>query len=167
VQNLLYDISQIAIPFDNVDAELVQLPQRWRPDDIGRFMIVFGPVSSVFDICTFALMWFVFGATTGAQAPLFQAGWFIEGLATQTLIVHMIRTQKIPFLQSRPAPPLLLMTVAIVAVGLLAVTGPLSHLFKFLPLPLAYFPWWLAIVGGYVVLTQVVKSWYLRRYGWQ
>jgi P-type Mg2+ transporter len=167
VQNLLYDISQTAIPFDNVDPELVQLPQRWRPDDIGRFMIVFGPVSSVFDICTFALMWYVFGATTEAQAPLFQAGWFIEGLATQTLIVHMIRTQKIPFLQSRPAPPLLLMTVAIVAVGLLAVTGPLSHLFKFLPLPLAYFPWWLAIVGGYVVLTQVVKSWYLRRYGWQ
>jgi len=167
VQNLLYDISQTAIPFDNVDPELVQYPQRWRPDDIGRFMIVFGPVSSVFDICTFALMWFVFGATTEAQAPLFQAGWFLEGLATQTLIVHMIRTQKVPFIQSRPALPLMVTTIAIVAFGMLIVVGPMAHVFKFAPLPLAYFPWWLAIVGGYVVLTQVVKTWYLRRFGWQ
>jgi len=167
VQNLLYDISQTAIPFDNVDAELVQSPQRWRPDDIGRFMVVFGPVSSVFDILTYAVMWFVFGATTEAQAPLFQAGWFVEGLATQTLIVHMIRTQKIPFIQSRPATPLLLMTIAVVAFGLLIVVGPMAHVFRFAPLPLAYFSWWGAMVVGYVVLTQVVKSWYLRRYGWQ
>jgi Mg2+-importing ATPase len=167
VQNLLYDISQTAIPFDNVDPELVQYPQRWRPDDIGRFMLVFGPVSSVFDICTFALMWFVFGATTEARAPLFQAGWFIEGLATQTLIVHMIRTQKLPFIQSRPALPLLLMTIAIVGFGMLIVIGPMAHVFKFEPLPPAYFPWWLAIVSGYVMLTQVVKTWYLRRFGWQ
>jgi len=167
VQNLLYDISQTAIPFDNVDPELVQQPQRWRADDIGRFMIVFGPVSSVFDIGTFAVMWFVFGATTQATSPLFQAGWFLEGLATQTLIVHMIRTQKLPFIQSRPATPLLLTTIAIVAFGMAIVTGPLAHLFKFAPLPAAYFPWWAAMIAGYIALTQVVKSWYLRRYGWQ
>ena len=167
VQNLLYDISQTAIPFDNVDPELVQYPQRWRPDDIGRFMIVFGPVSSVFDICTFAVMWFVFGATTEALSPLFQAGWFIEGLATQTLIVHMIRTQKLPFIQSRPALPLLLTTIAIVAFGMLIAVGPLAHVFKFSPLPLAYFPWWIAMLVGYIMLTQVVKTWYLRRFGWQ
>ncbi len=167
VQNLLYDISQTAIPFDNVDPELVQQPQRWRPDDIGRFMVVFGPVSSVFDICTYAVMWFVFGATTDAQSPLFQAGWFVEGLATQTLIVHMIRTQKLPFVQSRPAAPLLLMTIAVVAFGMLIAVGPMAHVFKFASLPLAYFPWWAAMVGGYIVLTQVVKAWYLRRYGWQ
>jgi Mg2+-importing ATPase len=167
VQNLMYDISQTAIPFDNVDAELVQYPQRWRPDDIGRFMVVFGPVSSVFDICTYAVMWFVFGATTEAASPLFQAGWFLEGLATQTLIVHMIRTQKLPFIQSRPGIPLLLTTIAIVAVGILIVTTPMAHVFKFAQLPGAYFPWWVAMVAGYVVLTQVVKSWYLHRYGWQ
>jgi Mg2+-importing ATPase len=167
VQNLLYDISQTAIPFDNVDPELVQYPQRWRPDDIGRFMIVFGPVSSVFDICTFAVMWFVFGATTEALSPLFQSGWFIEGLATQTLIVHMIRTQKLPFIQSRPALPLLLTTIAIVAFGMLIAVGPLAHVFKFSPLPLAYFPWWIAMLAGYIALTQVVKTWYLRRFGWQ
>jgi P-type Mg2+ transporter len=167
VQNLLYDISQTAIPFDNVDPELVQQPQRWRPDDIGRFMVVFGPVSSVFDICTYAVMWFVFGATTDAQSPLFQAGWFVEGLATQTLIVHMIRTQKLPFVQSRPGTPLLLMTIAVVAFGMLIAVGPMAHVFKFAPLPLAYFPWWAAMVGGYIVLIQVVKTWYLRRFGWQ
>jgi Mg2+-importing ATPase len=130
-------------------------------------MVVFGPVSSIFDIGTFAVMWYVFGATTEAQSPLFQAGWFVEGLATQTLIVHMIRTQKLPFVQSRPALPLLLTTIAVVAVGMAIAVGPVAHVFKFAPLPLAYFPWWLALVGGYVVLTQVVKSWYLRRYGWQ
>jgi Mg2+-importing ATPase len=167
VQNLLYDISQTAIPFDNVDPELVQQPQRWRPEDIGRFMIVFGPVSSVFDICTFAVMWFVFGATTEAASPLFQAGWFLEGLATQTLIVHMIRTQKLPFVQSRPATPLLVTTIAIVAFGIAIVVGPQAHVFKFAPLPMAYFPWWAGMVAGYIVLTQVVKSWYLKRYGWQ
>jgi Mg2+-importing ATPase len=167
VQNLLYDISQTAIPFDNVDPELVQQPQRWRPEDIGRFMIVFGPVSSVFDICTFAVMWFVFGATTEAASPLFQAGWFLEGLATQTLIVHMIRTQKLPFIQSRPATPLLVTTIAIVAFGIAIVVGPQAHVFKFAPLPMAYFPWWAGMIAGYIVLTQVVKSWYLKRYGWQ
>ena len=112
VQNLLYDISQIAIPFDNVDEELLQQPQRWNPGDIGRFMVFFGPISSIFDITTFCVMWFVFGANTPAQQTLFQSGWFVVGLLTQTLIVHMIRTPKIPFIQSRAATPLLVMTGA-------------------------------------------------------
>jgi len=167
VQNLLYDISQIAIPFDNVDAELLQLPQRWRPQDLGRFMVVFGPVSSVFDICTFALMWWVFGATSESHQALFQAGWFVEGLATQTLIVHMIRTAKIPFVQSRAATPLLVMTALVVVSGMYLVMGPAAPLFKFAPLPGAYFPWAALIILGYVCLTQVVKHAYLRRYGWQ
>ena len=167
VQNLLYDISQIAIPFDNVDAELLQQPQRWRPQDLGRFMVVFGPASSVFDICTFALMWWVFGATSESQQALFQAGWFVEGLATQTLIVHMIRTAKIPFVQSRAAAPLMVMTVLVVLSGMFLVMGPAAPLFKFAPLPAAFFPWVAAIIVGYVMLTQVVKRAYLRRYGWQ
>jgi Mg2+-importing ATPase len=167
VQNLLYDISQIAIPFDNVDPEQVQLPQRWRPQDIGRFMVIFGPVSSVFDVCTFALMWWVFGATTEASQSLFQAGWFVEGLATQTLIVHMIRTAKVPFVQSRAAMPLLAMTALVTLTGMLVVMGPLAPAFKFAPLPLSYFPWAAAILLGYIALTQVVKRGYLARYGWQ
>ena len=115
VQNLLYDISQIAIPWDNVDAEQMKYPQRWKPEDLGRFMIYFGPISSIFDITTYCLMWFVFSANSPDHQPLFQSGWFIEGLLSQTLIVHMIRTQKIAFIQSRASIALLVMTSLVMA----------------------------------------------------
>jgi Mg2+-importing ATPase len=141
VQNLLYDVSQIAIPFDNVDEEFLKSPQRWNPADLGRFMVFFGPLSSVFDILTFTVMWFVFSANTVEHQTLFQSGWFIEGLLSQTLIVHLIRTRKIPFLQSRAAWPLLAMGAAIAAVGIWLPMGPLAHYFKLQALPLAYFPW--------------------------
>ncbi|MDD5404814.1 MAG: magnesium-translocating P-type ATPase, partial [Sulfuricella sp.] len=134
-QNLLYDISQIAIPFDNVDDELVKKPQRWNPGDIGRFMVFFGPVSSVFDIITYCIMWFVFGANSPAHQTLFQSGWFIEGLMTQTLVVHMIRTQKIPFIQSRPGTALLVTTSLIMAIGIFIPMGPFASYFKLQALP--------------------------------
>ena len=167
VQNLLYDISQIAIPFDNVDAELLQKPQHWNPDDIGRFMLFFGPISSIFDITTFALMWFVFGANSPAQQTLFQSGWFVEGLLSQTLIVHMIRTRRIPFLQSRAAWPLLAMTLAVMVAGVFLAFGPLAAYFKLEALPLAYFPFLVLTLLAYMVLTQAMKGFYARRYGWQ
>ena len=167
VQNLLYDISQIAIPFDNVDEELLQKPQRWNPGELGRFMLYFGPISSIFDILTFALMWFVFLANVPERQTLFQTGWFVEGLLTQTLIVHTIRTQKIPFLQSRAAPALLFMTAAIMATGVFMAMGPVSHYFKMEPLPFSYFAFLAAILLGYMVLTQAMKGFYARRYGWQ
>lgn len=167
VQNLLYDVSQIAIPFDNVDQEFLQKPQHWDPADLGRFMVFFGPISSVFDITTFALLWFVFGANSPDHQTLFQSGWFIEGLLSQTLIVHMIRTQKIPFLQSRAAWPLMGMTLVIMAVGILLPMSGVASYFKFQALPLWYFPCLLMILFGYAVLTQAMKGWYARRYGWQ
>jgi Mg2+-importing ATPase len=167
VQNLLYDISQIAIPFDNVDEELLRKPQNWQPADLGRFMLFFGPISSVFDITTFAMMWFVFGADTVQEQTLFQSGWFVVGLLTQTLIVHMIRTPKIPFVQSRPAAPLIAMTLAIMAIGIFLPMGPLAHYFKLQALPPLYFAFLPLIVLGYVALTQAVKGIYVRRYGWQ
>ena len=167
VQNLLYDVSQVAIPFDNVDEELLTKPQRWNPDEIGRFMVWFGPVSSVFDIATYALMWFVFSANTPAEQTLFQSGWFVEGLLSQTLIVHMIRTRKIPFLQSRASWPLLGMTVAVMATGVFFVMGPFSHYFKMQPLPPVFFAYLAVILAAYVGLTQAMKSFYSRRYGWQ
>lgn len=167
VQNLLYDFSQVAIPFDNVDDELVKDPQRWNPADIGRFMLFFGPVSSVFDIATFVAMWFIFGANSAEQQTLFQSGWFVEGLMTQTLVVHMIRTRKIPFLQSRPGTPLLLGTMAIMAIGIFLPMGPLSHYFKLQALPWTYFPVLVVILLGYMVLTQAMKAYYTRRFGWQ
>jgi Mg2+-importing ATPase len=167
VQNLLYDISQIAIPFDNVDDELLKKPQRWNPGDIGRFMLFFGPTSSIFDIITFAMMWFVFNANTMAGQTLFQSGWFVEGLLTQTLIVHMLRTSKIPFIQSRASAPLLAMTGIIMAVGVFMPMGRFADYFKMQALPLMYFPLLVAILLGYIVLTQAMKTFYARRYGWQ
>jgi len=167
VQNLLYDISQIAIPFDNVDTELLAKPQRWNPDDVGRFMVYFGPVSSVFDMVTFAILWFVFSANTVAEQTLFQSGWFVEGLVSQTLIVHMIRTQKIPFLQSRAAWPLLTMSAIIVAVGIFLPMGGFADYFKLQALPASYFFFLVAIVLCYLLLTQVMKGFYARRFGWQ
>ncbi|MBO9676655.1 MAG: magnesium-translocating P-type ATPase [Acidovorax sp.] len=167
VQNLLYDISQIAIPFDDVDAEQLRQPQRWQPGDIGRFMVFFGPISSVFDITTYLMMWFVFNANTPQQQTLFQSGWFIVGLLTQTLIVHMIRTPKIPFIQSRAATPLLAMTAAIMATGIFLPMGPLAHYFKLQALPAAYFALLPLILLAYIGLTQAMKGFYMRRYGWQ
>ena len=167
VQNLLYDISQIAIPFDYVDPEQIERPQRWNPADLGRFMLYFGPISSIFDIATFALMWFVFSANTPADQTLFQSGWFIEGLLTQTLIVHMIRTVKIPILQSRAAAPLTAMTGAIMACGIFLPMGPIAHYFKMQALPLSYFVFLAAILLGYIMLTQAMKGYYARRFGWQ
>ena len=167
LQNLLYDISQTGIPFDNVDAELVRMPLKWNPGDIGRFMIFFGPISSVFDLTTFAVMWWVFGANSVAMQSLFQSGWFVVGLLTQTLVVHMIRTPKLPFIESRAAAPLMVMTLAIMAVGIFLPMGPLAGYFKLQPLPLAYFPWLVGILLGYCVLTTVMKRFYIRRFGWQ
>jgi Mg2+-importing ATPase len=167
VQNLLYDIAQTGIPFDNVDPELVTKPLKWNPGDIGRFMLFFGPISSLFDIVTFAVMWWVFDANSLATQGLFQSGWFVVGLLTQTLVVHMLRTPKLPFVQSHAAAPLMAMTLAIVAIGLWLPLGPLASYFKLQALPLAYYGWLVAILLGYCVLTTVMKRFYIRRYGWQ
>ncbi|QJP08573.1 magnesium-translocating P-type ATPase [Pseudomonas multiresinivorans] len=167
VQNLLYDLSQIAIPFDHVDDELLRKPQQWNPDGLGRFMVFFGPISSIFDIATFLVLWHVFGANAPEHQTLFQSGWFVEGLISQLLVVHMIRTRRIPFLQSRAAWPLLGMTLVIVAVAIFLPMGPLAHSFRMEALPLGYWPWLVAILLGYMALTQAVKGWFARRYGWQ
>ncbi|MBV8622817.1 MAG: magnesium-translocating P-type ATPase [Herbaspirillum sp.] len=167
VQNLLYDVSQISIPFDNVDKEFLEKPQRWDAADIGRFMVFFGPISSIFDVTTFALMWYVFGASSPEHQTLFQSGWFIEGLLSQTLIVHMIRTRRIPFFQSRASWPLMGMTLVIMAIGIAIPMSPLAYYFKLEALPLSYFPWLVGILVAYAVLIQGMKGWYSKRYGWQ
>jgi len=167
VQNLLYDISQIAIPFDKVDRELVARPLKWNPANIGRFMLFFGPISSIFDIATYAIMWHVFGANTAGEQTLFQSGWFVVGLLTQTLIVHMIRTPKLPFIESRAAWPLMLMTVIIMAIGVMLPMSPLADYFDLQTLPMSYFPWLVGILLGYAALTTAMKRIYLRKFGWQ
>jgi Mg2+-importing ATPase len=163
--NLLYDLSQTSIPWDDMDPEYLTVPRKWRADDIGRFMLFIGPTSSVFDIATFAIMWFAFGATTPAHQSLFQSGWFIESLFTQTLIVHMIRTAKIPFLQSRATWPVLALTAVIITCGIAFPFLPLGRKLGLEALPGSYFLWLVAIMVCYIALVQVMKRWYIRRFG--
>lgn len=164
VQNLLYDMSQTAIPFDRMDDDYLSRPRRWDASDLSRFMIYTGPISSIFDITTYLLMWHVFGCSSPSAQSLFQSGWFVEGLLSQTLIVHMIRTKKIPFIQSRASWPVMCMTLAIMAAGIIIPFTRFGSCIGLTPLPLSYFPWLAATLIAYCVLTQVVKEWYIRRF---
>jgi len=165
VQNLLYDISQLSIPFDRMDEEYLSKPRKWDAGDIGRFMAWIGPVSSIFDITTFWLLWHVFGANSPAHQSLFQSGWFIEGLLSQTLIVHMIRTRRIPFLQSVASAPVLGLTIAIIVLGMLIPFSAVGAKIGMVPLPPMYFAWLALTLVSYCVLTQLMKLIYIRRYG--
>jgi Mg2+-importing ATPase len=164
IQNLLYDFSQLSLPWDRMDREFVRVPRKWEPIGIARFMLFIGPISSIFDITTFLLMWFVYQANSESAQALFQSGWFIEGLLSQTLIVHMIRTEKVPFLQSTAATPVVLLTAAIMGVGILIPFTQLGAVAGLVALPLSYFPWLLGTLLVYCALTQAVKTWYIRRF---
>lgn len=166
INNLLYDFSQTGIPFDDVDREDLAKPPQWKIDNIQRFMIFIGPISSIFDYATYALMWFVFGATTRDSQALFQTGWFVESLMTQTLIVHVIRTSKIPFFQSRASLPMLMITATVMAVGIYLPFSPLASSLGFVPLPAVYFVWLAFILTSYCILTQFVKTWFIKKYGY-
>ena len=165
VLNLLYDISQLSIPFDRMDEEYLRKPRKWDADDIGRFMLCIGPTSSVFDLTTFALLWFVFHADSPAHQSLFQSGWFIESLLTQTLIVHLIRTRRIPFLQSVASAPVLALTLAIIAIGIAIPYTPVGAKLGMMEMPPVYFAWLALTVVAYCALTQMVKVIYMRKFG--
>lgn len=163
-QNLLYDISQVSIPWDDVDRDYLKRPRKWDASGLARFMMFIGPISSIFDVVTFAVMWFVFDANTPAQQSLFQTGWFVVGLLTQTLIVHMIRTQDIPFIQSRAAIPVIALTASIMAIGIVLPFSPVGAQLGMVPLPLSYFAWLAVILLSYCTLTQIVKRFYISRF---
>ncbi|NTU67527.1 MAG: magnesium-translocating P-type ATPase [Chlorobiaceae bacterium] len=176
LNNLLYDFSQTGIPSDRVDEEQVARPRSWDIGNIKWFMMVVGPISSIFDYATFALMWFVFGASLSVDpsvgAPvrehavrMFQTGWFVESLLTQTLIVHIIRTGRIPFLQSRASVPMLLTTISAMAVAAWLPYSPFASLFGMVPLPASYFLWITAFLLAYGAMTHTVKSWFFKRFG--
>lgn len=165
LQNLIYDISQLALPWDKMDKEFVRKPRKWDAKNIGRFMLWMGPTSSVFDISTFALMWYIFGANNVDHQALFQSGWFIEGLLSQTLVVHMLRTQKIPFIQTRATWPIMLTTLLVVIIGIGLPFSPINSWFGLQALPLSYFPWLLATLLGYCLLSQGMKQLYMRKFG--
>jgi P-type Mg2+ transporter len=176
VNNLLYDISQVGIPLDNVDEEYLARPRQWNIRSIRNFMVFIGPLSSIFDYATFFLMLYFFGcagfSAAGASAQhrthleqLFHTGWFVESLLTQTLIVHIIRTQRIPFLQSRASKPMLFATLVIMATGVWLPFSPLARFLGFTPLPPVYFAWLAGFLVAYGILTHRVKTWFARRFG--
>jgi Mg2+-importing ATPase len=161
--NLLYDFSQTTIPTDQVDADWLTKPRKWTIGEIQRFILFIGPISSIFDYATFFIMIYVFNAWN--NPALFHTGWFVESLFTQTLIIHVIRTNKIPFIQSRASWPLIFTSIIIVAVGAWLTVSPLATMLGFVALPPLY---WLILAGllvCYVLLTQVVKTWFYRRFG--
>jgi len=164
IQNLLYDVSQISIPWDTMDSDFLEKPKKWDANGIQRFMLIIGPISSLFDFATFALMFFVFKANAPEHQALFQSGWFVEGLLSQTLIIHMIRTKKIPFIQSWAASPVLALTSLIMLIGITLPFTPMAAYLYLEPLPFAYFPWLVVLLTGYCLLTQMVKNWYIRRF---
>ena len=161
--NLLYDFSQTAIPTDNVDEEYLVSPRKWDISNIFKFMIFIGPISSIFDYVTYGIMLFVFNAWTNPS--LFQTGWFVESLLTQTLIIHIIRTARIPFLESRASPSLIATTIIICAVGIALPYTWVGSVLGFTPLPTLYWPLVTATLLTYAILTHLVKVWFIRRWG--
>ncbi len=161
--NLLYDFSQIPIPGDAVDAEQVARPRPWNIDEIKRFILFIGPISSIFDYTTFFVMLWVFNCWDPSRARVFQTGWFVESLMTQTLIIHVIRTNKIPFLQSRASWPLIATTLSIMAFGMWLPNSPLASALGLARLPPLYWPILALTLLSYMVLTQIIKVWLLRK----
>ena len=175
--NLIYDISCVSMPWDNVDADYLKIPRKWDASNIGKFMIWLGPTSSVFDITTYILMFFVicpavFGGAYGASGvnsvafmALFNTGWFVESLWSQTLVIHMLRTPKIPFIQSRASLPVLLLTVAGIAAGTIIPFTSFGATMGMYPLPIMYFPWLVGMILSYMALATLQKTNYAKRYG--
>ena len=149
IQNLWYDISQTIIPFDRMDPEFLKKPRKWDASDLSRFMIYVGPISSIFDIITYLVMWYVFSCNSPEH---------------QTLIVHMIRTRKIPFIQSRATWPVMGLTFLIMAIGILIPFTAFGRSIGLTALPLSYFPWLVGILLSYCILTQIVKNWYIKKF---
>jgi Mg2+-importing ATPase len=184
--NLLYDFSQVPIPTDNVDHELVAKPRPWSMGEITRFILLIGPCSSIFDYTTYFMMWFIFKCRLYAlaapaaiasrfanpadwahtyAAALFHTGWFVESLLTQTLIIHVIRTNRVPVIQSRASRSLSLTSLAVMAVGIWLPFSPIASELGLVRLPPLYWPLLAVTLGCYVLLTQGVKKWLMRK-GW-
>jgi Mg2+-importing ATPase len=182
--NLLYDFSQVPIPTDNVGTAVISKPRPWHMGEISRFILFIGPISSIFDYTTYALMWFFFKCSNVAlaapvtlaarfanpvdtdhtyAAALFSTGWFVESLMTQTLIVHVIRTNQIPFIQSRASWQLTLTTFAIMGIGALLPFSPLAQYLGFVPLPWQFWPLLAVTLLCYVALTQLIKQWMIKK----
>lgn len=163
-QNLLCDFSQMGIPFDDVDKEYLKKPHRWETKSIKSFMTFFGPLSSIFDILCYAVMWWAIGANKVEFSPLFHCGWFVFGTISQVLVIHLIRTEKLPFVQSRPSMPLFLSTFIVAVLALVIGFTDLSVGFDMHRLPVQFIPWLALILIGYLAAVQMMKKVYIQRY---
>jgi P-type Mg2+ transporter len=163
LNNFLYDASQIAIPSDDVDEDYLLKSRSWNIDYIKKFMIIFGPLSSIFDYLTFGVLLFIFHA----NKELFATSWFLESLCTQTLVIHIIRTGKIPFIESWPSPFLIFTSIYIVSIALVLPYTPLGAYFKFVMPPGAFFLFLILIVGLYLWSVQAAKQWFIKKYGYE
>jgi len=162
LNNFLYDLSQVAIPSDQVDKEYLRNPRQWNVKAIKKFMLIIGPISSVYDFFTYGVMLLIFHA----RAELFHTGWFIESLCTQTLVIHVIRTGKIPFIESMPSNFLIFTSIFIVSLGIFIPFSPLARPFGFVAPPPAYFLALFLIVVTYLFFVQIVKTWFIKKYGY-
>jgi Mg2+-importing ATPase len=160
LNNFLYDVSELTLPTDNVDAELTRRPAHWDVGLIFRFMLVFGPASSLYDFLTFGLMLKVFDA----HESLFQSGWFVESFCTQALVIFLLRTQRIPFWRSRPSRPLLFTTVACVLIAMALPYSPLAGVLGFQALPLRFFLALVVMVVTYLAVVEAGKGQFFRRW---
>jgi Mg2+-importing ATPase len=165
LNNLLYDFSQTSVPTDAVDPEYLSQPREWNIRGLARFIFCIGPISSIFDYLTFGLLWFYVKANTIELSSIFQTGWFIESLLSQTLIVYVIRTGKIPFVESKPSLPLMLTTLSVCALGVSLPYLAIGRYLQMVPLPEVYWMGLLALIPSYLLLTQLVKTWIIRKSG--
>jgi len=165
LNNFLYDLSQIAIPTDEVDKEYILKARPWNVDYIKKFMVIIGSISSLYDFLTYGVMLFIFHASKNPE--LFHTGWFIESLCTQTFVIHVIRTGKIPFIESKPSRFLILTSVLIVATAILIPFSPLAKSFGFVAPPPLYFLILFLMVSTYLLLVQLVKKWFIKKYGYE
>ena len=163
IQNLLNDFAQIGMPFDNVDSEYIQKPKTWNTEGIKKFMFHFGLISTVLDVMCFMVLWFIFRFSTVEKAVMFQSGWFVFGILSQTLIIHLIRTSKIPFVESKSSKQLLISTFAVVIITLIIAFSNISIIFDLSKLPYMYLLWIAILMIIYIVFIQGYKKFYIKR----
>lgn len=164
IQNLLCDFAQLGMPFDHVDEENIRKPKKWETKSIKRFMFSLGTISSLLDIACFAVLWFLFQFNNIEKESLFQNGWFIFGIISQTLIIHMIRTEKIPFIQSKASKQLTISTLVVTIIALIIGFTNIATIFDLAPLPITFLIWLIILMISYGIIIQLYKTIYVKKY---
>ena len=164
IQNLLCDFAQLGMPFDHVDEENIRKPKKWETKSIKRFMFSLGTISSLLDIACFAVLWFLFQFNNIEKESLFQNGWFIFGIISQTLIIHMIRTEKIPFIQSKASKQLTISTLVVTIIALIIGFTNIATIFDLAPLPITFLIWLIILMISYGIIIQLYKNIYVKKY---